>query len=137
MEVINCFVDANDNYRFATNEETFGKITLPTPLSIDSLSGRLISRDAKSILLDFEGKHEIHEVEIKHITRDDIVFGLPINLLPLKVGETFTVNAQFQLNRMHLLRCHQAVDTVTEDHLQILFYSESPDKVRAVLRLIL
>ena len=130
VEVINCFVDSNENYRFATNDEIYGKIALPTPLSIDSLSGRLISRDAKSILIDFEGKDEIYEAVIEHITRDNIVFGLPTNLLPLEVGKRFTVNAQFQLNRTYLLRCHQAADTVTDDHLQILFCSESPDKVR-------
>ena len=130
VEVISWFVDSNETCRFATNEKKFGKIALPTPLSIDSFSGRLISRDAKSILLDFEGKPEIYEAEIERITRNDIVFGLPVNLVSLEVGKTFIVNAQFQLNRIYLMRYHQAVDTVADDHLQILFYSESPDKVR-------
>ena len=130
MEVINWFVDSNKTYRFATNEEKFGKMALPTPLSIDSLTGRLISRDAKSIVLDFESEPEIYEAEIEHITKNDIVFALPVNLASLEVGKTFIVNAQFQLSRIYLMRCHQAVDTVADDHLQILFHSGSPDKVR-------
>lgn len=123
-QVMNQIVEQKGNF-FARNGELFMKVKLTENLTEDTSSGKLILTSVRSVLLaDHRGdKRRVYEAVIfsdENFNYDgrgkDYVYlclaPVCVRELKLKAGQMTEVEVQFQMDRLHFVRMHYALDAL-------------------------
>ncbi|XP_070186287.1 3'-5' exoribonuclease HELZ2-like isoform X2 [Littorina saxatilis] len=101
------------------NGELFLRLPLTENLTEDTGAGKLILTSVRSALLtrtDQADKHRVYEAMIEAKGRDYVYLTLtPVCVRELKMqpGTSVEVEVQFQMDRLHFIRMHYALDCLT------------------------
>ncbi|KAK7471580.1 hypothetical protein BaRGS_00035778, partial [Batillaria attramentaria] len=111
---------------FARNGELFMRLKLTENLTEDTSSGKLILTSVRSVLLSHNqgNKRRVYEAQIfrdENFNYDgrgkDFVYlclaPVCVKELKLKAGQSVEVEVQFQMDRLHFVRMHYALDNMT------------------------
>ncbi|XP_076439727.1 3'-5' exoribonuclease HELZ2-like isoform X2 [Babylonia areolata] len=105
--------------------ELFLRLPLTDNLTEDTGAGQLILTSVRSVLLtrhDFDDKYRVYEALIEGKGKDYVFVSVSpvcVRELKLKAGMYVEVEVQFQINRMHFMNMHYALDAL--DNTDIVF----------------
>lgn len=118
-EVLDRMVTESHGTTHCRNGELFLRLPLTENLTEDTGAGKLILYSVRSALLTTthsQNRQRVYEAVIENKGKDFVFLTLSpvcVRELNMKPGTTVEVEVQFHLNRMHFMKMHYALDSLT------------------------